>query len=196
MARCSSGCILTSIFLSRKTFGIGHKNIHNFLLTITDTKTSQYTDLSSWDTLYTWWWSYVREGDICKCRLLGSIMRIVPISQLPSSRSVVFPSHSYVGVCHIGFLQEFPLYFLDHFPSPSVEPFSLSLLISETFHSLPSLFPETGTISFLAVSYEEIQRFRSVYCFVRNECTKYRENIITLQQLNIRISLAYIFLIT
>lgn len=37
--------------LSREPFGIEHAYIHTFLLTITDTMTSQNTDQSSWDTL-------------------------------------------------------------------------------------------------------------------------------------------------
>jgi hypothetical protein len=36
--------------LSQKPFGIGHVHIH-FLLRMTDTMTSQNTDLSSWDIL-------------------------------------------------------------------------------------------------------------------------------------------------
>jgi hypothetical protein len=40
------------IALSRKPFGIGHMYILTFLLRMTDTVTSQNTDLSSWDTLH------------------------------------------------------------------------------------------------------------------------------------------------
>jgi hypothetical protein len=43
----------TKIALSRKPFGIGHMFIQSFLLRMTDTMTSQNTDLSSWDILYT-----------------------------------------------------------------------------------------------------------------------------------------------
>jgi hypothetical protein len=35
-----------------KLFGIGHMYIYTLLLGMTDTMTSQNTDLSSWDTLY------------------------------------------------------------------------------------------------------------------------------------------------
>jgi hypothetical protein len=36
----------------RKQFGTGHMFIYTFFLGMTDTMTSQYIDLSSWDTLY------------------------------------------------------------------------------------------------------------------------------------------------
>jgi hypothetical protein len=44
--------LYSEMALSRKPFGIGHMYIYNFLLRMTDTVTSQNTDLSSWDTLY------------------------------------------------------------------------------------------------------------------------------------------------
>jgi hypothetical protein len=44
--------LYSEIALSRKPLGIGHVYIYNFLLRITDTMTSQYIQLSSWDTLY------------------------------------------------------------------------------------------------------------------------------------------------
>jgi hypothetical protein len=44
--------LYSEITLSRKRFGIGHIYIQNFLIRMTDTMTSQDTDLSSWDTLY------------------------------------------------------------------------------------------------------------------------------------------------
>jgi hypothetical protein len=37
-----------TVVLSRKPFGIGHMYIYTFLLRMTDTVTSQNTDLSSW----------------------------------------------------------------------------------------------------------------------------------------------------
>jgi hypothetical protein len=51
-------CTVYSVFYSeialfRKPFGIGHMYIYTFLLRMTDTMTSQNTDISSWDTLYT-----------------------------------------------------------------------------------------------------------------------------------------------
>jgi hypothetical protein len=50
---CTVYCVLHSeIALSRKPFGIGHMYIYTLLLRMTDTMTSQNTDLSSWDTLY------------------------------------------------------------------------------------------------------------------------------------------------
>jgi hypothetical protein len=45
--------LYSEIALSRKPFGIGHTYIYTFLLRMTDTMTSQNTDLSFWDTLYT-----------------------------------------------------------------------------------------------------------------------------------------------
>ena len=50
--------------LSRKLFGIGHVHIH-FLLTMTDTVTSQNNDISSWDTLqkHTCKWGYASHTD-------------------------------------------------------------------------------------------------------------------------------------
>jgi hypothetical protein len=58
MPCCTSECILTFLYsilysevaLSRKPFGIRHIHIYTFLLRMTDTMTSQNTDLSSWDT--------------------------------------------------------------------------------------------------------------------------------------------------
>jgi hypothetical protein len=44
--------LYSEIALSRKPFVIGHMYIYNFLLRMTDTITSENTDLSSWDTLY------------------------------------------------------------------------------------------------------------------------------------------------
>jgi hypothetical protein len=44
--------LYSEIAVSRKPFGIGHMHIYTFLLRMTDTVTSQNTDLSSWDTPY------------------------------------------------------------------------------------------------------------------------------------------------
>jgi hypothetical protein len=44
--------LYSDIALSRKPFGIGHKYIYTSLLRMADTVTSQNTDLSSWDILY------------------------------------------------------------------------------------------------------------------------------------------------
>jgi hypothetical protein len=40
----------SEITQSRKKFGIGHMHIYTYLLRMTDTMSSQNTDLSSWDT--------------------------------------------------------------------------------------------------------------------------------------------------
>jgi hypothetical protein len=45
--------LYSEIALSRKLFGTGHMYIYTFLLTITNTVTSQNIGISSWDTLYT-----------------------------------------------------------------------------------------------------------------------------------------------
>jgi hypothetical protein len=44
--------VYSEIALSRKLFGIGHMYIYTFLLTMTDTMTSQNIEVSSWDILY------------------------------------------------------------------------------------------------------------------------------------------------
>jgi hypothetical protein len=44
--------LYSEIAVSRKPFGIGHTYIYTVLLRMTNTMTSQNTDLSSWDTLY------------------------------------------------------------------------------------------------------------------------------------------------
>jgi hypothetical protein len=51
--------LYNEITLSRKPLGIGHMYIYIFLLRMTDTMTSQNTDLSSWNTLYTGIWHRV-----------------------------------------------------------------------------------------------------------------------------------------
>jgi hypothetical protein len=52
MARCSSECMraITSMALSWKMFGIGHTLLSS---RVSESTTSQNTDLSSWDILYT-----------------------------------------------------------------------------------------------------------------------------------------------
>jgi hypothetical protein len=54
--------LYSEIALSWKPFGIGHMQIHTFLLRMTDTMTSQNIDISSWDTLYkpSCWWKSCR----------------------------------------------------------------------------------------------------------------------------------------
>jgi hypothetical protein len=47
-----SKLLYTEIVLPRKRFGIGHMYMYTFLLRMTDTMTSQNTDLSYWDILY------------------------------------------------------------------------------------------------------------------------------------------------
>jgi hypothetical protein len=47
-----SKLLYSEIALSRKPFGIGHMYIYTFLLSMTDTMTSQNVDVSSWDSLY------------------------------------------------------------------------------------------------------------------------------------------------
>jgi hypothetical protein len=46
------GVLYSEIALSRKPFGIGHLYIYTFLLRMAHMMTSQNTDLSSCDTLY------------------------------------------------------------------------------------------------------------------------------------------------
>jgi hypothetical protein len=59
---CTGYSVLYSeIALSRKTFGIGHMYTHISVLRMTDTMTSQNTDLSSWDILYLYIASYVQK---------------------------------------------------------------------------------------------------------------------------------------
>jgi hypothetical protein len=45
--------LYSEMALPRKPLGIGHIQICTFLLRMAETMTSQNTDLSSWDTLYT-----------------------------------------------------------------------------------------------------------------------------------------------
>jgi hypothetical protein len=47
---CENRHIAHLYSLSRKPFGMGHMHVYNFFLRMTDTMTSQNTDLSSWDT--------------------------------------------------------------------------------------------------------------------------------------------------
>jgi hypothetical protein len=49
---CQSKLLYSETALSQTPFGIGHMYMSNFLLRMIDTMTSQITDLSSWDTLY------------------------------------------------------------------------------------------------------------------------------------------------
>jgi hypothetical protein len=55
--------LYSEIALSRKPFGIGLMYIYHFLLRMTDTMTSQNTDLSSWITLNNAW-LWLRTDDI------------------------------------------------------------------------------------------------------------------------------------
>jgi hypothetical protein len=63
--------LYSEIALSRKLFGIGHMYIYTFLLRMTDTMTSQNTDLSSWDILYI----YIYTHEQCMYLECGSILR-------------------------------------------------------------------------------------------------------------------------
>jgi hypothetical protein len=66
--------MFSEISRSRKTFGIGHMYMYTFLVRMTDTMTSQNTDLSSWDYLYISSWMALQPSwALASCSVSWSI---------------------------------------------------------------------------------------------------------------------------